>query len=50
MPKFYIELHSEAYEEHEIEAPDEETARQEALEISELEDPVVYTVMGLEDE
>lgn len=47
MKKFYIELHSEAYEELEIEAETQEEAEQEALEITELEDPVIYTVMDM---
>lgn len=49
MAKFYIELHSEAYEEHEIEADTQEEAEQQALEITDLEDPVVFTVMQTEE-
>lgn len=46
MSNWYVEIHSEAYEEIEVEANTQEEAEQKALEMTSLEDPVVFTTYG----
>ncbi len=50
MSKFYVEIHSEAYEELEVDANSDEEAEELALELTDLEDPVVFSIFKVEDD